>query len=91
VQWLWDPNQRNVDNINNVRRETSRHFRGKKMNMRKLKLTNLNVTVRSITSDMYMDISAFRKVTSQELIYVGKDEMMIWLDTHNAFEFEMVI
>ena len=30
MQWVQDPSQRNVDNLNNVRREASRHFRGKK-------------------------------------------------------------
>ena len=30
MQWLQDPNQSNVDDINNVRRESNRHFRGKK-------------------------------------------------------------
>ena len=28
--WVQDPSQRNVDNLNNVRREASRHFRNKK-------------------------------------------------------------
>jgi len=30
MQWLQDPNQSNVDNLNNVRREASIHFRNKK-------------------------------------------------------------
>ena len=30
MQLLQDPNQSNVDNLNNVRREASRHFRNKK-------------------------------------------------------------
>jgi hypothetical protein len=30
LQWLQDPKQMNVDNMNNVRREASRHFRNKK-------------------------------------------------------------
>jgi len=30
MQWVHDPNQSNVDNLNNVRREASRHFRNKK-------------------------------------------------------------
>jgi len=30
MQWLQDPSQSNVDNLNNVRREASRHFRNKK-------------------------------------------------------------
>jgi len=33
IQWVQDPNQRNVDSINNVRRETRRHFRNKKTNI----------------------------------------------------------
>jgi hypothetical protein len=29
MQWLQDPNQGNVDNLNSVKREASRHFRKK--------------------------------------------------------------
>jgi len=29
MQWIQDPSQSNVDNLNNVRREDSRHFRKK--------------------------------------------------------------
>ena len=30
LQWVQDPSQRNVDNLNHVRREASRHFRKKR-------------------------------------------------------------
>jgi hypothetical protein len=30
LQWLQDPSEINGDNLNNIRRETSRHFRNKK-------------------------------------------------------------
>ena len=30
IQWVHDPSQSNVDNLNKVRREVSRHFRKKK-------------------------------------------------------------
>jgi len=30
MQWIQDPSQSNVDNLNNVRREVSRHFRKKR-------------------------------------------------------------
>jgi len=30
MNWVQDPNQNNVDNINNTRRDASRHFRGEK-------------------------------------------------------------
>ena len=29
MQWVQDPSQSNVDNLNNIRREVSRHFRKK--------------------------------------------------------------
>jgi len=35
MQWLGDPNQRNVDNLNDLRREASRHFKKKKKKIRK--------------------------------------------------------
>ena len=33
MQWLQDPNQRNIDNLNTVRREASGHFREKIRNI----------------------------------------------------------
>ena len=30
MQWIQDSSQSNVDNLNNVRRDASRHFRNKK-------------------------------------------------------------
>jgi len=33
MQWLQDLNQSNVDNLNNVRCEASRHFRKKRRNI----------------------------------------------------------
>ncbi|PNF33543.1 hypothetical protein B7P43_G17402 [Cryptotermes secundus] len=33
LQWLQDPSELNGDNLNNIRRETSRHFRNKKGNI----------------------------------------------------------
>jgi hypothetical protein len=33
LQWLQDPSEVNEDNLNNVRREASRHFRNKKREM----------------------------------------------------------
>jgi hypothetical protein len=37
-QWLLDPKQNNIDNLNNVRREASRHFRNKKKEYLKIKI-----------------------------------------------------
>ena len=41
LQWVQDPSQRNVDNLNNVRHEASRHFRNKKKAYPKAKIENL--------------------------------------------------
>jgi len=30
MQWIHDPSQSNVDNLNNLRRDASKHFRNKK-------------------------------------------------------------
>jgi hypothetical protein len=38
MQWLQNPNLSNVDNLNNVRREASRHFRNKKKEYLKAKI-----------------------------------------------------
>jgi len=41
MHWLQDPNQSNVDNLNNLRREASRHFRNKKKEYLKAKINEL--------------------------------------------------
>ena len=41
MQWMQDPSQCNVDNINNVRRVASRHFRNKKKAYLKAKIGEL--------------------------------------------------
>jgi hypothetical protein len=35
LQWLQDPSEINGDNLSNIRRETNRHFRNKKRDMKK--------------------------------------------------------
>jgi len=41
MQWLQDPSQSNVDNLNNVQREVSRHFRNKEKAYLKAKIEEL--------------------------------------------------
>jgi len=38
MQWLQDPNQSNVDNLNNARRKASRNFRNKRKEYLKAKI-----------------------------------------------------
>jgi hypothetical protein len=41
MQWIQDPNQSNLDNMNNVRRDAGRHFRNKKKTYLKAKIKEL--------------------------------------------------
>jgi hypothetical protein len=38
MQWIQDPNQNNLDNLNNERHKVSRHFRNKNMEYLKAKI-----------------------------------------------------
>ena len=73
-QWVQDPSQRNVDNLNNVRREASRHFRNKKKAYLKAKIEDLETKskIKNIR-DLYRGISDF-KTGYQPRTNIVKDE-----------------
>jgi len=58
MQWLQDPNQSNVDNLNNIRCAASRHFRNRKKEYLKAKIDDLetNSKIKNII-DLYGEIS----------------------------------
>jgi len=58
MQWIQDPSQSNVHNLNNVRREVSRHFRNKKKAYPRAKIEELetNSKIQNIR-DLYRSIS----------------------------------
>ena len=62
MQCVQDPSQSNVDNLNNVRREASRHFRNKKKEYLKAKIEEpeTNNKIRNIR-DLYRRIIDFKK------------------------------
>jgi len=74
MQWVQDPSQSNVNNLNNVRREASRHFRNKKRRHLKAKFEELesNNEIKNIR-DLYRGISDFKSVY-QTGINIVKDE-----------------
>ena len=61
MQWLQDPNQSNVDNLNNVRCEASRHLRNKKKKYLKNLIDELetNSKIKNIR-DLYKGIKGLR-------------------------------
>ena len=62
IQWIQDPSQSNVDNLNKVRREVSRHLRNKKKANLRAKIEELetNNKIQNIR-DLYRGISDFKK------------------------------
>jgi len=62
MQWIQDPSQSNVDILNNVRREVSRHFRDKNKAYMRVKIKELetNSKIQNIR-DLYRGINYFKK------------------------------
>ena len=81
MQWVQNPSQSNVDNLNNVRHEASRHFRNKKKEYLKAEIEKLetNSKIGNIR-DLCKDISDFKKGNQPRTIVV-KDENGVWLQT----------
>ena len=69
IQWVQNPRQSNVDNLNNVRCEASRLFRNKKKAYLKAKIEDLetNSKIKNIREFIGVSVT-LRKVTSLELI-----------------------
>ena len=62
MQWLQDPNQSNVDNLNNVRRAVSGQFRNKKKEYLKAIIEDLETTSKiQNTRHFYRGINDFKK------------------------------
>jgi hypothetical protein len=68
LQWLQDPSEINWDNLNNISRKASRHFRIKKRQYLKDKIDELatNSKHKNII-DLYRGINKFNGVTNLEV------------------------
>jgi hypothetical protein len=62
LQWLQDPSEIKRDNLKNIRREASRHFRNKKREYQKDKINEVasNSKNKNIR-DLYRGINEFKK------------------------------
>jgi dsDNA-specific endonuclease/ATPase MutS2 len=62
MQWIQDPSRNNVDNLNNVRREASRHFRNKNKPYLKDKIKEIEANSKiKYIRDLYRGINDFKK------------------------------
>ena len=68
MHWIQDPSQSNEDNLNNVRRDASRHFRKKKKAYLRAKIEELetNSKINNIR-DLYRGINDMKKGYQPEL------------------------
>ena len=84
IQWIQDPSQTNVDNLNKVRREVSRHFRNKKKTYLRAKIEELetNNKIQNIT-DLYRGISDFKKGYQPRCNIVKDEKGDLFADTHS--------
>ena len=83
MQWIQDPSRRNVDNLNNVRRDASRHFRNKKKAYLKAKIEELKTNSKiNNVRDLYRGINDFKKGYQPRTIIV-KDEKDLVADPHS--------
>jgi len=84
IQWIHDPSQSNVDNLNNVRREVSRHFRKKKeaylrAKIEELETNNKNKNIRNL----YRGINYFKKGYHPRCNIVKDEKGDLVADSHN--------
>jgi len=84
MQWIHDSSQSNVDNLNNVRRDASRHFRNNKKAYLKAKIEELetNSKVKNIR-DLYRGISDFKKGYQPRTNIVKEDKGDLVADSHS--------
>jgi len=83
MQWIRDPRQSSIDNLNNVRREASRHFKNKKKEYLRAKIEELetNSKIKNI-SDLYWGISDFKKGYQPRTNIVSDDKGSWVADSH---------
>jgi len=69
MQWVQDPSQNNVDNLNNVRCEASRHFRNIKKEYLQAKIQKLATKskIKILGTGVGASVT-LKRVTSLELI-----------------------
>jgi hypothetical protein len=68
MQWLQNPNQSNVDNLNKVKHEASRQFRNKQREYQKTKINELETNSKNKNiRELYRGVVTLRWVTSLEL------------------------
>jgi hypothetical protein len=84
LQFLQDPSEINGDNQNNIRRETSRHFRNKKREYMTDKIDELATNSKNKNiRDLYREINEFKKGYRHRSNFVKDEKGDLLADSHN--------
>jgi len=84
MQWIRDPSQSNVNNLNNVIRNGSRHFRNKKKAYLKAKIEELETNSKvSNVRDLYRGINDFKKGYHSRTVIVKDEKENLVADPHS--------
>jgi hypothetical protein len=85
VQWVQDPSQSNLDNLNNARRETSRHFRNQKSEYLKAKINDLETNSKNMNiRELYKGINDFKKSYQPRNNIVKDEKRDLVADSHSS-------
>ena len=84
IQWMQDQSQSNIENLNNVRRDASRHFRNKKKAYLKAKTEELetNSKIKNVR-DLYRGIIDFMKGYQPRTNIVKDEKGDLFADSHS--------
>ncbi|PNF14117.1 hypothetical protein B7P43_G01057, partial [Cryptotermes secundus] len=83
LQWLQDPSEINRDNVNNIRCETSRHFRNKKREYLKDKIDELAMNSKKRTLDTCVEENDFKKAYQPRSDLEKDENGDLLADSHN--------
>ena len=84
MQWILDPSQSNVDNLNNVRCNASRHFRNKKKAYLRAKSEEFETKSKvNNVRDLYRGINDFKKGYQPRTIIVKDEKGELVADPHS--------
>jgi len=86
MQWIQDPSRSNVDNLINVRRNASRHFRKNKKAYLKAKIEELETNSKvNHVRDLYRGINDFKKGYQPRSIKVNDEKGELVADTPHYY------
>jgi len=87
MKWIQDPSQSNLDSLNNVRREVSRHFRNRKRAYLRAEIEELetNSRIQNIR-DLYRGINDFKKGYPPRCNIIKDEKGDLLADSHRIVD-----